>query len=101
MERLNTYLQSPNPISGLPPVSWESAGGVEKVYVDDIVAEVPPPTDVMAEARSRMIAGIDGGKTITMFTGHGSTTDWGYGLMTPAIAITSVGGGTSATMSST
>ena len=91
MERINQHLVSENPLPGEPPVQWDAAvGKVEKVYVDDIVAEVPPPSNIMDEARDRIISGgsttgtgINGGKTLTIFTGHGSTSDWGYGLFTP------------------
>ncbi len=89
MERINKKLESLNPSDAANPIKWDAtAGAVDRIYVDDIIAE-DPPGGYLAAAQVRIQDGINqpDGQALTIFGGHGAPMSWSFNnLMTPAIA---------------
>ncbi len=89
MERINQKLASLNPSDAANPIKWDvTAGAVDKVYLDDIIAE-NPPGGYLAAAQVQIQDGINqpDGQALTIFGGHGAPMSWSFNnLMTPAIA---------------
>jgi len=73
------------PLAGDSSAPWP-AERIDRVYLDDIVNEVPVGA-ALATARERLVAAINEGRTITGFAGHGSPVSWTFqNLFTPTVA---------------